>query len=208
MNCRRKHNRDMAGIKKFDENEALDQALDLFWRRGFSATSMPELAQVTGVQRGSLYHAYGDKQAIFLKVFSRYRERLLKGAREALDHTEPDVALRQFLQFSIANMLETGDGNFPRGCLTTKIAIDEMAMDEPIRAALRELLDNLHQLLERRFSMPDAQKRLKIPVPEAAALVVTVTRGMVVMERVYRNPELLEVTADNLTKLILAEKFP
>ncbi|ELY2788434.1 TetR/AcrR family transcriptional regulator [Cronobacter sakazakii] len=198
----------MAGIKKFDENEALDQALDLFWRRGFSATSMPELAQVTGVQRGSLYHAYGDKQAFFLKVFSRYRERLLKGAREALNNAEPDVALRQFLGFSIANMLETGDDNLPRGCLTTKIAIDEMAMDEPIRTALRELLDTLHQLLERRLSMPDAQKRLKIPVPEAAALVVTVTRGMVVMERVYRNPGLLEVTADNLTKLILAEKFP
>jgi AcrR family transcriptional regulator len=63
----------MAGTKQFNEEEALDRALDLFWRRGFGPTSMQDLAQATGVIRGSLYHAYGDKQAIFCGYSSATR---------------------------------------------------------------------------------------------------------------------------------------
>lgn len=193
----------MAGTKQFNEEEALDRALDLFWRRGFGPTSMQDLAQATGVIRGSLYHAYGDKQAIFLRIFERYRERFLAGVGEALSQPVVDDALRHYFRFSIATMTEVGDGDGPRGCLTTKTATDEMAMDVPIRDALRGLLDGLHQLLEERLARADARDRLALAPRAAATLVVTLTRGMVVMERVYRNPAQLEAIADDLVRLVL-----
>ncbi|MCZ7153843.1 TetR/AcrR family transcriptional regulator, partial [Salmonella enterica] len=57
----------MAGVRQFDEGLALDKALALFWQKGYAATSMQELAAATGVQRGSLYNAYGDKETLFLR---------------------------------------------------------------------------------------------------------------------------------------------
>jgi AcrR family transcriptional regulator len=193
----------MAGTKQFNEEEALDRALDLFWRRGFGPTSMQDLAQATGVIRGSLYHAYGDKQAIFLRIFERYRERFLAGVSEALSSPVIDDALRRYFRFSIATMTEVGSGDGPRGCLTTKTATDETAMDASIREALRSLLDGLGRLLEERLSRADDQDRLALAPAAAATLIVTLTRGLVVMERVYRNPAQLEAIADDLARLVL-----
>ncbi|MDB6001907.1 MAG: TetR family transcriptional regulator, partial [Rhizobacter sp.] len=75
----------MAGVRQFDEEQALEKALSLFWRKGFAQTSMQELAAVTGVQRGSLYNAYQGKEAFFLQVFERYRERFLAELGAELD---------------------------------------------------------------------------------------------------------------------------
>ena len=56
----------MVGTRQFDEDALLEAALNTFWQNGFTATSMIDVAEATGVQRGSLYNAYGDKRGIFL----------------------------------------------------------------------------------------------------------------------------------------------
>ena len=53
----------MAGVRQFDEQEVIAVALDVFWRKGLHDATMQDLAAATGVQRGSLYNAYGDKEA-------------------------------------------------------------------------------------------------------------------------------------------------
>ena len=55
----------MVGVRQFDEQEMIATALDVFWRKGLHDATMQDLAAATGVQRGSLYNAYGDKEAIF-----------------------------------------------------------------------------------------------------------------------------------------------
>jgi hypothetical protein len=122
---------------------------------------------------------------------------------EALSSPVIDDALRRYFRFSIATMTEVGSGDGPRGCLTTKTATDETAMDASIREALRSLLDGLGRLLEERLSRADAQDRLALAPAAAATLIVTLTRGLVVMERVYRNPAQLEAIADDLARLVL-----
>ena len=197
------HNGGMAGTKQFDEDEALDRAMALFWRRGFGATSMQDIAVATGVLRGSLYNAYGDKQALFLRVFARYRERFLANVAEVLGAATPEQALRDYLRFSIDTITLAGDDALTRGCLTTKTATDETAMDQEIRHALRGLLDGVRGLLEERLARPDAAARLALAPSAAATLVVTATRGMVVMERVYGDPAQLQAIADDLLGLLL-----
>lgn len=197
------HNGCMAGTRQFDEDDALDRAMALFWRRGFGPTSMQDLAQATGVLRGSLYHAYGDKQTLFLRVFARYRERFLAVVREAMAAATPEQALRQYLGFSINTITDIGDELTTRGCLSTKTATDETAMNEEIRLALRGLLDGIRGLLEQRLSRPDALARLALAPAAAATLIVTVTRGMVVMERVYSDRAQLQALADDLLRVLL-----
>lgn len=190
----------MAGIRQFDEAQALDSAMDIFWRKGFGATSMQDLAQATGVLRGSLYNAYGDKETIFLKVFERYRAWFAEAAQVALDKPSAERALRDFFDFTIKSMTE---GVPSRGCLTTKTATDETAGAEVIRNALRGLLDDLQQLVEKRLSAPEAKDRLAIPPADAAKLVVAMTRGIVVVERVYQDPNRLKALAASLIKVLI-----
>ncbi len=206
------HNRRMAGIKQFNEEETLEQAMHVFWRRGYAATSMQELAQATGVLRGSLYHAYGDKQTLFLLAFARYQRQYLAAVRELMQADDPTVALGNYFDYVIASMLQPVPplGDAPssptRGCLTTKIATDESAMDEPVREALRGMLEGLSGALEERLSAPDAVTRLSLSPREAARLIVTFTRGNVVMERIYHAPDELKATADTLVKVLFPAK--
>lgn len=193
----------MAGIKQFDEDEVLGRALEQFWRRGYAATSMQDLAQATGILRGSLYHAYGDKQAIFLKVYERYRARFLDSVREAMAAPTPEEALRAYMAFSVSMITQADGDEATRGCLSTKTATDETAMNDEIRAALRALLDGVCGLIETRLARPDARGRIALPPAAAAALIVTTTRGMVVMERIYRDPAVLRAAGDDLLLLLL-----
>jgi hypothetical protein len=94
-------------------------------------------------------------------------------------------------------------GNPPRGCLTTKTAIDETANSEPIRQALRDLLDGLEALLLERFAMDQGSSRLALEPAAAARLVITLTRGIVVIERLYQDVERLKAIADSLVAVLL-----
>lgn len=201
-------NSSMAGIKQFNEDETLERAMHVFWRQGYGATSMPDLAKATGVQRGSLYHAYGDKQHIFLLAFERYRKYYLDKVRQHMRLDDPEAALRAYFAYVISSMsepvpqLDDTPSSRTRGCLTTKIATDETAMDEPLRDALRGMLEGLAAVLEARLSQPDARTRLTLAPKEAARLLVTFTRGNVVMERIYHGPEELQATADSMIKVL------
>lgn len=190
----------MVGIRQFNEDQTLDLAMELFWRQGFGATSMPQLAEATGVLRGSLYNAYGDKQALFLEVFARYQARFLEAARQALGEPDLAQALKAFFAYTIASMTQ---GTPSRGCLTTKTAIDETANSEPIRQALRDLLDGLEALLMERFAMDQASERLALEPTAAARLIITLTRGIVVIERLYQDAERLKEIANSLVEVLL-----
>ena len=202
----------MAGIKQFNEEEALERAMHVFWRRGYAATSMQDLAQATGVLRGSLYNAYGDKQSIFLLAFARYKQRYLASVREQMRGADPADALRDYFHYVIASMsepvpqLDDTPSSPTRGCLTTKIATDETAMNEALRSALRGMLEGLAEVLEERLSAPDALARLSLSPKAAARLVVTFTRGNVVMERLYHAPEELMATAEDLVTVLFSQK--
>src|SRR3979409_1740053 len=112
----------MVGTRQFDEDALLEAALKTFWQNGFASTSMINVAQATGVQRGSLYNAYGDKERLFLLAYERYASRFLDSVRQALANPDPVVALTALFKGVVANM--TKGGSSSRGCLTTKTAIE------------------------------------------------------------------------------------
>src|SRR5260370_1386410 len=64
----------MARHKEFDQNEALHEAMEVFWSRGYEATSIQDLVKQMGINRQSLYDTFGDKHALYLQALDRYRE--------------------------------------------------------------------------------------------------------------------------------------
>src|SRR6266446_6269359 len=67
----------MARLKAFDEDRAIDSAVDCFWARGYEATSVRDLAEAMGIGGASLYNAYGDKRELFIRSLERYANRTM-----------------------------------------------------------------------------------------------------------------------------------
>jgi len=193
----------MAGVRQFDEEQVFNQALEVFWRKGFLDTTMQDLAAATGVQRGSLYNAYHDKETLFLHVFDRYRDRYLEQIRTALAHGTLREGLERFFEYLISSMTY---GEPARGCLSTKTALGGDVIDAPIREVLQGLVNGQEALLRARLAQPDAEHELLLPPEEAARLIITVTRGIVVIERIFQDRARLHATSRSLLDVLLRKR--
>ena len=116
---------------------ALGKALDLFRKDGFAATSLDDLSAATGMNRPSLYGAFGDKRELYIKSYARYRA----DARAAmLDIFREELPIRKRLQRIYAVALDiylSGEAG-PRGCFTVMTAASEAVADSEIRAMVLE----------------------------------------------------------------------
>jgi len=123
--------------RAYEPEVALGKALDLFRKGGFAATSLDDLSAATGMNRPSLYGAFGDKRELYIKSYQRYRD----DARAAmLDIFREEMPLRQRLQRIYAVALEiylSGEAG-PRGCFTVMTAASEAVADPDIRAMVLE----------------------------------------------------------------------
>src|SRR6478735_3312928 len=119
--------------RSYEPEVALAKALDLFRRDGFAATSLDDLSAVTGMNRPSLYGAFGDKRELYIKSYQRYRD----DARAAmLEVFRAEAPLRERLQriYAIALDIYLGGEYGPRGCFTVMTAASEAVADPQIRA--------------------------------------------------------------------------
>jgi TetR/AcrR family transcriptional repressor of nem operon len=118
---------DMPWEKQFDVNEVLGKAMQTFWNRGYEATSMQDLVDRTGINRGSLYATYRDKHALFLASLRMYAETIhLKRLSDLESRYGPREAIRQSFLAFISQASEKG-GN--RGCFLTNTALELAAHD-------------------------------------------------------------------------------
>src|SRR6187402_1538535 len=121
---------------------ALGKALDLFRKDGFAATSLDDLSAATGMNRPSLYGAFGDKRELFIKSYQRYRA----DARAAMiDIFRGDLPIRKRLEriYAVALNIYLSGESGPRGCFTVMTAASEAVHDPEIRALVLEGLAEL-----------------------------------------------------------------
>jgi len=103
--------------RTFDTDTALDRAVEVFWRRGYEGASLTELTEAMGINRPSLYAAYGNKEELFRQAVARYAEVDMAYARAALEQpTAYDVAAA-FLRDNVEALTRPGR---PSGCLSVQ----------------------------------------------------------------------------------------
>src|SRR5208282_2053489 len=89
----------MARPREFDEVAALEAATECFWQRGYEATSVRDLADKMGISAPSLYNAYGDKHALFVRALEHYLDTSTRARIKRLEDTlPPKQAIRQFIE--------------------------------------------------------------------------------------------------------------
>src|SRR5437773_10215065 len=106
--------------RAFDVDQALDRALKVFWRKGFEGASLPELTKAMGINRPSLYAAFGNKEALFRKVLDRYAEGPAGYVRAALQEPTARAAVKRLL-YGAAELMS--DPRNPHGCLAVQGAL-------------------------------------------------------------------------------------
>jgi AcrR family transcriptional regulator len=116
---------------------ALGKALDLFRKDGFAATSLDDLSAATGMNRPSLYGAFGDKRELYIKSYQRYRD----DARAAMvDIFRDELPIRKRLEriYAVALDIYLSGESGPRGCFTVMTAASEAVADPEIRGMVLE----------------------------------------------------------------------
>lgn len=171
----------------FDEEQALDAALAVFWRNGYQAASLAELTQAMGISKPSLYSAFGNKEQLYLAALERYREQQLSKHADALA-AEPDLknALRDFLR-SVATMLTAPE--LPGGCMVVNsaVACDLSALPRRVVAAIGKTVDeSSFGLLKIRLQHELQQRHLPetTSVEQLADYFTAMMCGMAVMSKV------------------------
>ena len=125
----------MAGVKQFDQNEVLDRAMMLFWSQGYEATSIDQLVEATGINRGSLYSTFNDKNGIFLAVIDRYLETVAKSLMVTLSDPNPRQAIERMFDSIVGRL---SDPKFPRGCLIVNTSLECPASGDAIARRMRK----------------------------------------------------------------------
>lgn len=123
--------------RAYEPEVALGKALDLFRKDGFAATSLDDLAAATGMNRPSLYGAFGDKRELYMRSYQRYRD----DARAAMtDVFRKEMPIRQRLQrvYAVALDIYLSGAEGPRGCFTVMTAASDAVSDSDIRAMALE----------------------------------------------------------------------
>jgi TetR/AcrR family transcriptional regulator, transcriptional repressor for nem operon len=125
----------MARPRKFDESDVVAAARDEFWSRGYAATSVDDLTSVTGLGKGSLYGAFGDKHGLFLRALDDYIGTALDGVRAQL--RDPAYSAHDRLTRHIrAQAREIAADKSRRSCMMAKSAAELSATDETVERAV------------------------------------------------------------------------
>lgn len=106
--------------REFDADRALDQALLVFWSKGYEGASLSDLTEAMGINRPSLYAAFGDKEALFQKALERYLQGPGTYVQQALGEPRARDVARRILEGAAKSL--TGDGH-PKGCLMVQAAL-------------------------------------------------------------------------------------
>ena len=157
--------------RAYDPQAALLRATDRFWRTGYAGTSLDEIAAATGMNRPSLYAAFGDKRALYLDARAQYWALSFASMREALAEDLPvDEALMRVYDGALS-IYFSSDGR-PRGCFVIGTAVTEALEDADIRQSLAAGLQTFDRDFEARLSRAREQGELKADADPAALAVL------------------------------------
>jgi len=132
--------------REYDPDRVLARAAEAFWKHGYAGTSLDELAAATGMNRPSLYAAFGDKRDLYLKTLERYRDQSRSMVMEILsDNPTLRVFLTRFYKTALDIYLGGEDG--ARGCYSVATAGVRATVDPSVRAFLADSVRSTDALL-------------------------------------------------------------
>jgi TetR/AcrR family transcriptional regulator, transcriptional repressor for nem operon len=192
----------MPRTKEFNPDDAIEKAMQVFWHKGYEATSMEDLLTAMDLNRGSLYDTFGDKRTLFLRVVDRYCTVLVGPKFSLLDQPGPALpALRRFIE----EMIESGLADPQRrGCLIANTVMELSPHEKEIAGTLRRILklveDTFFNVLSRAQQQGEL-KRDKDP-RTLARFLATMMQGTIVMIKAGSSADVVKQTAETAFSIV------
>jgi TetR/AcrR family transcriptional regulator, copper-responsive repressor len=159
--------------RQYDPERALAKAAKAFWKHGYAATSLDDLVAATGMNRPSLYAAFGDKRDLYLKTLTRYQQQSRAiGAQITADDPPLRVFLKRLYEAALAIYLESGDE--ARGCYSISTAPAQAMTDAGVRDFLATSISGTDAFVAKQIVK--ARERGEVPSdadPQALAQLAT-----------------------------------
>jgi TetR/AcrR family transcriptional repressor of nem operon len=187
----------MARPPSFDKQQVLEAVERQFRKTGYDGTSLDDITKVTGLGRGSLYAAFGDKQNLFLQALGGYCDRT--EAMVVADLAGPDdealERLRNYLSSSVCLVFEDVD---QLACMAGRFAIELDGRDDAAAARIKQDLDVLQRALVDCVEAAQRNGDLDPDVDsmEIGCLILTISRGITVVAKAGAEPALMTAVAD------------
>lgn len=192
----------MPRVKTFDEKVVLEQAMELFWKKGYHATSIQDLVNHLGINRASLYDTYGGKEALFKKAFDHYRVTNSTMTKNFL-YAEENIrkGFRSLFQMAIQQAAEDAQR---KGCFVVNTTTELTPGSTSTSAILKENKDYFENLFHTYLlkGQQSGQLSSTINLKAIANLFFIFYNGMRVTTKVEVNPEELMTSVDELLSLL------
>jgi TetR/AcrR family transcriptional repressor of nem operon len=182
----------MARPREFDEVTALEAAMACFWRRGYEATSMRDLASSMGISGPSLYNAFGDKRALFVSALERYLDHSPRARIKRLEASlPPKQAVHRFIEEVIERSLNDRER---RGCFLINSALEVAPHDRELGALIADRLGEIEAFFRRSIKAAQAEGAAPphLIAKDLARLLLGVLLGIRVLARAKPERALLE----------------
>lgn len=192
----------MAGRpREFDYDQALDQAMKVFWSKGYEGTSMPDLTEAMSMNRPSIYASFGNKEELFRKALERYSQNAVAFFREKLDKPTVREALSAFLCGAATSF---ACPESPRGCMAVQGALACSEEAEAVRLEALGRREYVVRVLQERFErgVADGDLPKDANVEGLARFYTTVVQGMSVQSASGATDEQLHMIAENAMKVL------
>ena len=172
----------MARPREFDETEALDRAMEVFWKKGYQNTSLDDLQDAMGIQRGSFYNTFGSKKETYLRAIDRYADFMFNGGPYTqAAHMEPGLGALAAMCDNYINSV-TGDAEL-RGCFCAHVSKEHRGDDPAVQQAVAKGIERMRGIVKR--SIEAAQRDGDLPEEVSAdgmaMLFMSVAWGIHVM---------------------------
>src|SRR3954466_8699263 len=165
--------------RAFDVDEALDKALKVFWRKGYEGATLPDLTRAMGINRPSLYAAFGNKEQLFRKALDRYQTGPMSFLTDALRHPTARAVVEAIFSGFVRMQR---DRDKARGCLVVSGALACGEEAETARRALAQLRQAIGTALRERFerAVQDGDLPAGTDCPTLARYTARVLNGLAV----------------------------
>lgn len=192
----------MPRLRQFDEQEVLTKAMELFWKKGYHATSMDDLVKFAGINRASLYSIFGGKKELFNKALEHYRSTNSNAIERFLSHqTQTKEGLRKLFYNLIEETLTDQDC---KGCFVVNTTTELIPGDDEMQTKLRANRDAMQKafhgflLKGAETGQISADKDLKT----IANLLFTFFNGFRVIGKIADDAQELQTSVDTILQLL------
>lgn len=192
----------MSRIKVYDDDEVLQQAMELFWKQGFHATSMQDLVNHLGLNRSSIYDGFGNKRKLFDQAFKRYCDTNRKQTSELLNNqTDTIEGIKTLFELNISCAINDCDN---KGCFVVNTTTELIPTDDEIAKVLSKNKASYEKMFYN-FLLAGQKKgdvSQDIDLKSVAGLIYTLLCGINVFAKIDRNRKKLLAQVDTVITIL------